>query len=114
MIFDNYRNRLTWIILLVFSVLWFQSTPASSLRRDFQVNANNDDAEENASTGAMSLSSTDLELISDGGTAQIVGIRFRDVSIPQGTTVVSAVLEFETDETNSGSTSLTIEHCGLQ
>lgn len=48
-------------------------------------------------------------MISEGGTDQIVGMRFQAVLIPQGATILSAVLEFETDETDTGATSLTIQ-----
>lgn len=73
-----------------------------------QVATANDDAEENVGNGSMNLGSSDLELISDGGTDQLVGIRFQDVDIAQGATILSARLEFVTDETDSGGTAVTI------
>ncbi len=73
-----------------------------------QVSQGNDDAEERVSNGNMSLTSSDLELISDGGTNQLVGIRFQNINIPQGTTILSASIQFTTDETDSGGTSVTI------
>ena len=82
---------------------------SSAEKKDYQVSQNSDDAEENAGNGNMSLNSSDLELISDGGTDQLVGIRFQSIEIPQGATIVSAWLEFETDETDSGATSVTIQ-----
>ena len=75
---------------------------------DIRVDQSSDDAEENVSTGAVNLTSSDMELVFDGSTQQLVGLRFQDVTIPQGATIVSAVLEFETDETDSGSTSVVI------
>ena len=92
--------------LLVAAVLgWY--TLAGAEKKDYQVSQNNDDAEEEVSTGNMDLNSSDLELISEGGTDQLVGIRFQNIEIPQGATIVSVVIEFETDETDSGATSLT-------
>ena len=85
------------------------STLALAEKKDYQVSQNNDDAEENASSGSMNLGSSDLELISEGGTDQLVGIRFQSIEIPQGATIISAFIEFETDETDSGATSLTIQ-----
>ncbi len=73
-----------------------------------QVAQGNDDAEERVSNGNMDLGSSDLELTSDGGTNQYVGIRFQNINIPQGTTILSASIQFTTDETDSGSTSVTI------
>jgi len=40
---------------------------------------------------------------------QIVGLRFNDIPIQQGTNIVGAHIQFTTDETNTGSTSLTIQ-----
>ena len=74
---------------------------------EVRVSANSDDAEESAS-GGMYLSSTDLEMVNDGGD-QTVGIRFTGVDIPQGATIVNAYVQFQVDETGSVATSLTIE-----
>lgn len=72
------------------------------------VRANSDDAEQNTSTGSVSLSSTDLELVADGSTQQQVGIRFKNVNVPAGASITNAYIQFTTDETGSGATSLTI------
>lgn len=66
-----------------------------------------DDAEQTLS-GAMSLGSSDLELGSDAGVEQIVGVRFSGVEIPPGVTIRSAVIQFQVDETDADPTSLTI------
>ncbi|MEG3659902.1 Calx-beta domain-containing protein [Arenibacter palladensis] len=73
-----------------------------------QVSNDNDDAEERVSDGDMDRGSSDLELTSDGNTNQLVGIRFRNINVPQGVTIVSANIQFTTDETDSESTSLVI------
>ena len=94
--------------LLVAAVLgWY--TLAGAEKKDYQVSQNSDDAEENASNGNMSLNSSELELIADGSTDQLIGIRFQNIEIPQGVTIVSAVIEFETVATNSGATSVTFQ-----
>lgn len=64
-----------------------------------------DDAEE-SSNGSMSVTSSDLELVYDGSN-QKVGMRFQNVTIPQGATIESAYVEFNVDEVNIGSTDLT-------
>ncbi len=74
-----------------------------------QVTASSDDAEQNLSTGAMSLTSSDLELINDLGVDQKVGMRFTGVSVPQGATVLSAYVEFVNNPSTppeSGATTL--------
>jgi hypothetical protein len=70
-----------------------------------------DDVEESIANGAVSATSSDLELINDPGTSagdQRVGLRFPNVQIPRGAYISSASIEFEVDETNSGATNLTI------
>lgn len=70
------------------------------------VNASTDDAEEDVSggiPGPVDLTSSDLELVLEGGsTEQQIGMRFTDLQIPQGATIVDARLQFECDVTNTG------------
>ena len=73
---------------------------------EVRVNTGSDDAEEQAS-GSVGLSSSDLELVQESST-QTVGIRFRGLAIPAGATIVNAWLQFQADESHSGTTSLTI------
>ena len=73
---------------------------------DIQVADSSDDAEE-SSAGTTKLGSSDLEIVYDGG-HQTVGIRFKDVPIPQGATINHAHIQFKVDETDSGDVSLTI------
>jgi hypothetical protein len=82
-----------------------ESGPTGSV--DVRVIASEDDAEEHTSDNSMDLTSTDLELISDGGTAQEVGMRFQSVTVPQGATITNAYIQFTTDELDSGTTNLT-------
>ncbi len=76
---------------------------------DVRVSASTDDAEERA-TGAVNLTSSDLELVDESASNpnQIVGIRFNGLDIPQGAVVVSAYLQFQVDETDSAETLLSI------
>lgn len=73
-----------------------------------RVSSDNDDGEERVSNGETDLESSDLELIKDGSHDQIVGMRFRNITIPQGATITNAYIEFETDETGSSTTNLTM------
>ncbi len=69
-----------------------------------QVSASADDAEENAAGGVVT-SSSDLELTTDGA-AQTLGLRFPRLLVPPGATVVSAAVQFKTDETTAQGTAL--------
>ena len=87
---------------------FFQDNSANSGTISRQVATGNDDAEER-SGGAVYLSSTDLELVSDTGLGyieQTVGMRFSDISVPQGATILEAYLEFTVDEVSTEATSL--------
>jgi len=72
---------------------------------DRRVAQGSDDAEE-ASSGSVSLSSSDLELVTDGSTKQTVGMRFANLGIPAGATITSAYVQFTADESQSEATSL--------
>jgi hypothetical protein len=74
---------------------------------EIRVASSSDDAEEKPS-GSVSLTSSDLELVYDGG-IQRVGMRFNGVSIPGGATIVNAYVQFKVDEVQSEATSLTIQ-----
>ena len=71
------------------------------------VAAASDDAEENTSTGGVTVSSPDLEMVTDGTALQTVGIRFTNLAIPQGATITDARIEFYADLSESGTTNLT-------
>jgi hypothetical protein len=75
---------------------------------EVRVVASSDDAEERVS-GSVSLGSSDLEFVFDGGGDQTVGMRFNAVTIPPGANIVNAYVQFQVDEVNSVPTSLTIE-----
>jgi hypothetical protein len=55
----------------------------------------------------MRMTSTDLDLVYDGGD-QTVGMRFNGVDIPPGAAILNAYVQFQTDQANSEETSLTI------
>jgi len=74
---------------------------------EIRVAAGSDDAEE-SSSGSMTLTSSDLELVNDGSD-QTVGMRFVGVNVPRNAAVLSAYVQFTVDETQSTATSLTIQ-----
>ena len=74
-----------------------------------RVATSSDDAEERVSNGNVNLTSSDLELISDGSNAQLVGMRFTNVTVPNGATIANAYVQFQVDETNSGGTNVDVQ-----
>ncbi|MBN1672495.1 MAG: carboxypeptidase regulatory-like domain-containing protein [Kiritimatiellae bacterium] len=93
---------------------WYDDIPAEDAvvpglgAVDVRVASAADDAEEKLADGTMSLASTDLEMVDDGGD-QAVGIRFAGLAVPQGATILAASVQFQTDETDSESTALTVQ-----
>jgi hypothetical protein len=68
-----------------------------------------DDGEEEVANGAVDLGSSDLELATDGGDAQIIGMRFSNILVDPGETVSSASIQFTSDGSSSDTVSLKIE-----
>ena len=83
---------------------------ADSGIREWRVADGDDDAEERYADGEVNRDSSDLELAYDSNFARdTVGIRFTNVTIEQGTTIQNTYIQFQVDETGSGSVSLTIK-----
>ena len=61
-----------------------------------------DSAEENVGSGAMYLDSSDLELVHDGASEQVVAIVFPGVTVPPGAVVSDARVLFDVDEVRPG------------
>src|SRR4030043_161845 len=72
-----------------------------------RVSSGNDDAEQNASSGGMDLTSSDLEIFDDGF-LQVIGLRFVDIPIPKGAIVDNAFIELTCDEPKSGTQPVSI------
>jgi hypothetical protein len=75
---------------------------------DQRISDDADDSEEYISSGSHDWGSSDLEL-GEEGSPQRVGMRWRNVAIPQGATITSAYIEFTVDETDSETTNLTFK-----
>ena len=104
---DN-KGRLKPIFLLVLVFITTSLHVQGQTTITSQVSQSSDDAEERVSNGNVNLTSSDLELTSDGSNNQLVGIRFQNIFIPQGTTILNASIQFTTDETDNGLTSVVI------
>jgi hypothetical protein len=91
---------------IVVTIVNTPTGPPPSSVVDVRVASSSDDAEESAS-GSVSLTSSDLELVDDGGN-QTIGMRFNVVALEKGATIGNAWIQFQADETSSVATSLTI------
>ena len=78
-------------------------TPTTTF--DARVAADADDAEE-SSSGSVSITGSDLELVNDGNN-QVVGFRFPNLNIWSGATITSAWIQLTADESQSEATILT-------
>jgi chitodextrinase len=88
---------------------WFvDEGSVARVSRSVQVAGGDDDAEEDVSSGRVSLSSSDLELAETGGNAQLIGMRFAGLDVPRAATVISANVQFTADETNGDAATLQI------
>jgi hypothetical protein len=75
-----------------------------------RVSTGSDDAEEVLSSGLVNISdSDDLDMVDGQTPVRTIGIRFQNITIPQGATITNAYLEFTASEAKSGTTSLTFE-----
>ena len=109
-IIENYSDwtlARTPSILPTATLLSETAITSATTTLDIRITASEDDAEE-SSAGAMYLDSSDIEMVADGGGDQTVGLRFPSVNIPAGATITNAYVQFQVDETPSGSTSLTV------
>jgi len=95
--------------LLVLGGIFFLSAPSVSVNAITIVRPimdRLDDAEEGlepAGLGTMDVTSSDIELHSDGppNDRQWVGLRFVDIGIPQGAIITNATVQFMVDETDT-------------
>ena len=74
---------------------------------EVRIAASGDDAEQSAS-GSVDTEGNDLELVKDGGASQTVGLRFPGLALPADATIRAAWVQFEADEIQTGSISLTL------
>jgi hypothetical protein len=95
----NYSLQRCWAMLLLLIVTSLQITAQTQIR--IKPFATSDDAEQDAVTGTMYLTSSDLELGGydwQGNFKQITGIRFPSVNLPQGAVISRAFIQFSVDE----------------
>jgi hypothetical protein len=77
---------------------------------DVPVATGKDDVEEQPTTGSVNSASSDLDLTNDHEVVQrAIGLRFLNVSVPRGATILTAHVQFTADEVHSGPTTLTLQ-----
>jgi hypothetical protein len=94
--------------VVAFASLVALAGAASAVTLDVRITASSDDAEQ-MNTGAVTTSSSDLELVVDNSDVQVVGVRFPGMAIPQGAFIDQAWVQFQTDEVSTAAASLTIQ-----
>ena len=83
--------------------------PDTATIQDNPVLISSDDAEEEVATGEVGITSSDLELtFESGSTEQLVGLRFDNVTLPEGSTIYRAYIQFQVDDDNTDDTDLII------
>lgn len=94
-----------FILLVLFSASLYGLTFTQS------INTSSDDAEEYQTSdkrGYMYLNSSVLEMTLKGSTRQMIGLRFRKITIPQNATITNAYITFRANANTNNATSLQI------
>ena len=86
----------------------YQSLNAVGGPLDVRVASSSDDAEELMFNNSVDLASTSLELVDALGFTQMVGLRFDNVTVPNGAPITSAWIQFTTAAKDTGPVNLTI------
>lgn len=108
------RSIISWKTLLFSLLLLGGITSSLSAQTVFskRINTATDDYEEyidGAKLGQFDVGSSDLEMTTEGSGTQIIGLRFTDITIPKGTVITKAYIQFAADESHSEPTSLYIK-----
>lgn len=70
------------------------------------ISSSSDDAQQIKSNGSMMLTNDDIEVGDPGGTTDSwLGLRFNNLAIPPGATILNAYLQFQTDNSPANTTS---------
>jgi len=78
-------------------------SPPGVISLSAQIAQSTDDAEQRGDSDNVWVNSNDIELVRDG-VAQTVGLRFSDLSVPQGAIITRAYVQFQTKTVRPGPT----------
>jgi hypothetical protein len=87
--------RKLFLFVLALSLVAANITFAGTVL-EIEIASGNDSVEEEA-PGTMYMGSSDLEILDDGG-VQAIGLRFLNVELPQGASIIEAYIVFQVDE----------------
>jgi len=93
-------HLVTGLLLLLLGVAFASAPVYANQTLRYQTAAGTDDAEEGEDgPGVVDAGSSDLEITEDtAGTPQRIGVRFPAIDIPKGSPILSAYIQFTTDE----------------
>ena len=98
----NFSPFFLIVFLIIFKPGYSQTSTC------FNILTGNDDVEEVVFNGTMDLNSSDIELVVNNGAAQLAGLRFQNITIPSGSVITNAYIQFTVDEATSGDANLFI------
>lgn len=101
-----FLKRIVLILFITISIIGKSQVSTFLTTSSYKISSNDDDVEE-SQYGAIEFRSSDLELV-DEFNNQIIGLRFTNIAIPKNTEIVSAYLQFTTDEATAGLCNLNI------
>ncbi len=84
------------------------ATTDNEITLDFQVSSSNNDAEERSNL-SVTLTSIDLQLVFAKPAEQVVGVKFDNVFIPQGSGIIESYIQFQSSEANATTTQLILQ-----
>lgn len=102
------KKNLCWPIMALAGLFFANNSYAQSII-SVSINANDDDMEEFVNSKLIDPGSSDLEMVTEGGGQQIIGLRFNNVALPKNAAISNAYIMFGADEANSEPTSLVIK-----
>ena len=68
-----------------------------------------DDIEQSGVDQSMDLNSAEIEIVNDGNSDQLIGLRFQNVDVPEGASIISAHIQFTAGAASSGAANFVIE-----
>ena len=98
-------------LIYLFSLVVLMSSLLQAAVLDVRVNASADDAIEEIGSGNLYSNEGQLDLVVypfSGDIPQKVGLRFVNITIPSGSTINNAYLEFQASQDDAGQTDITI------